>query len=108
MWLSKPTQSVYRVAPRIPSLPSPPPRGGRARPPPLRWTLAGPSRALRGPDLLSILELLDAGADDRVAALDAGQHLDAVAWRRRPWPPRLPGRRGPAPPRSAAGARRPL
>src|ERR1700732_3772649 len=36
MWLSRPTQSVYRIAPRIPSLPFPPLRGGRGRPlPPL-------------------------------------------------------------------------
>src|SRR6202043_544770 len=31
MWLSRPTQSVYRIAPRIPSLPFPPLRGGRGR-----------------------------------------------------------------------------
>src|SRR5579864_9052516 len=35
MWLSRPTQSVYRIAPRIPSIPFPPLRGGRGRPLPL-------------------------------------------------------------------------
>src|ERR1700726_88822 len=36
MWLSRPTQSVYRIAPRIPSIPFPPLRVGRGRPlPPL-------------------------------------------------------------------------
>jgi hypothetical protein len=35
MWLSRPTPSVYRTSPRIPSIPFPPLRGGRGRPLPL-------------------------------------------------------------------------
>jgi hypothetical protein len=52
MWLSRPTQSVYRIAPRIPSFPflpagmprlatggaaATPPGGKGTPPPPLRW-----------------------------------------------------------------------